>query len=235
MGLRDRIRARLRSPMTVTMKDLGSVARVRAGGRARVVVEVAGTDDGSVERIDVYLRMLGWGNDRVEKWPLAEAPLVPGVHALDVEIPGGLAPSCREFAEYALAAHLRRPGGAGSAAAVRVDVDVRAEDLYWPEDRGNPAIELDADVVRAGTAVSGRAPEPVEVGYVLTTPDRVNGRPAYPPDVLWRPLAHAPAGAFRVAIPSDALPTLHNGGDTSIVWQVRAADAWRVFGVLRGE
>lgn len=60
MGLKDRLNATKRwlwSPMAVHMVDLGSDKLVRAGETAEVVVDVRGGDDGTPERIEVFLKM----------------------------------------------------------------------------------------------------------------------------------------------------------------------------------
>src|SRR4051812_26371676 len=111
MGLLDRINAakrRMWSPMQVWLADQGSDELVRAGAPAAVVVDVRGEDDGTAERIEVFLEMTGWGNDAKVKWPLGEVPVTLGAHRLEVAIPTDLAPSCARYAEYRFGAELYR-------------------------------------------------------------------------------------------------------------------------------
>ncbi len=169
MGLKDRLNATKRwlwSPMEVHMVDLGSDKLVRAGETAKVVVDVRGEDDGTPERIEVFLKMTGWGNDKSVTWPLGEVPTALGVHELEVQIPTALAPSCARYAEYAFGAELHRTKGAASSAASIVDVVSRPEDTYWPPgarsgqegpDDARITIELDATTVAAGAPLTGRA------------------------------------------------------------------------------
>jgi SpoOM protein len=167
MGLKDRLGAAKRwmwSPMEVHMLDLGSDEYVRAGEQARVVVDVRGEDDGTVERMDVSLERSGVVDGKAT-WPLGEIPATVGVHELQVSIPIGLAPSSR-YTEYVFAGKLRRTKGTGSDAVSLVDVVSRPEDLYWPDGprsgREGPAdatiaVELDADPADIGSTLTGRA------------------------------------------------------------------------------
>jgi hypothetical protein len=170
MGLMDRLNAakrRMWSPMTVWMVDLGSDKLVHAGEPATVVVEVRGEDDGTPERIEVLLQMIGLGREGKINWPLGEVPTVLGRHALAVTIPTELTPSCARFAEYTFEAVLHRSKGVGSTAASRVDIVPRPEDLYWPDgprsgqdgsdDDVRITVELDAPTVDVGAALTGRA------------------------------------------------------------------------------
>jgi hypothetical protein len=66
MGLMDRLNAakrRIWSPMTVWMAEAGSDKLVHAGEPALVVVEVRGEDDGTPERIEVFLQMIRLGSE----------------------------------------------------------------------------------------------------------------------------------------------------------------------------
>jgi predicted chitinase len=77
MGLKDRLGAAKRwmwSPMTIWMADQGCDKLAHAGGEANVYINVRGEDDGTMERIEVYLRMMGWASDGKTRWPLAELP-----------------------------------------------------------------------------------------------------------------------------------------------------------------
>ena len=124
-------------------------------------------------------------------------------------------------------------------------------------------IELDAESVPVGGTVSGRvtvvgalAPRPrsmtLTMGPVVDTLVAVAGksqpqlRSRFAPTATV-PIGEAPALAagerfevpFQVAVPEGVPPTLHNGGATTVVWQVRVAvgddAAWRTFVVLDAE
>ncbi len=277
MGLKDRLGSAKRwmwSPMTVWMADQGCDRLVRAGEQATVVVDVRGEDDGTPERIEVLLQMIGWGNDTIVKWPLAELPPTLGVHRLDVTIPPGIPPACARYADYSFEAVLHRSKGTEAKAGSVVDVVARPEDLYWPEepragqdgpDEARIAIELDAadDVVAIGTPLTGRVTifatcelrgHDVElaVGPTLDTLVQVAGKSQPQPRAKFQPVEKVKlvprlqlaAGErlelpFSVNIEPGVPPTLHNGGKTSIVWQVRVtygdAVAWQLVGVLDPE
>ncbi len=111
MGLMDRLngaKRRLWSPMTIWMVELGSDTLVRAGEPATVVVDVRGEDDGTPERIEVFLKLIGGGLDGKLTWPLGEVPTELGRHELAVTIPDGLTPSCAGYAEYTFEGILHR-------------------------------------------------------------------------------------------------------------------------------
>lgn len=212
---------------------------VRAGEGARVVVEVSGTDDGNAAAVLIYLRMLGWENKRAFRWPLGEVPPQLGRHELEVELPGGLAPACVRLAEYSFCAELKVREGLGVTAAADVDVVARPEDLHWPEGpRSEGELTLDADVVALGATVSGRAAPgaQVEVGPTL---DRTVGLPGATAAPRFEPAGTATAaedGRFTVALPADGVPpTLYDGSEIAVVWEVRAGDAWARLGVLDPE
>src|SRR3954453_3412450 len=111
MGLKDRLGAAKRwmwSPMTVWMADQGCDKLAHAGGEAKVYVDVRGEDDGTMERIEVFLEMMGWGAEGKGRWPLAELPPELGRHELTVTLPAGLAPACAKYVEYTFEAELHR-------------------------------------------------------------------------------------------------------------------------------
>ena len=274
MGLMDRLngaKRRLWSPMTIWMAELGSDTLVRAGEQATVVVDVRGEDDGTPERVEVFLQMIGLGRDGKVKWPLGEVPTQLGRHELTVAIPAGLAPSCATYAEYTFEAILHRTKGTPSTAASRVDVVSRPEDVYWPEERSGVdgpddvriTVELDAPTVDVGGSVTGRATVhalrdagkdeiEIELGPTIDTLVQVAGRSQPQPRALYKAssrLRLAPAESlragehlelpFRIDLRDGVPPTLHNGGLTSVVWQVRVkrgkTTGWTVVGVLDPE
>jgi hypothetical protein len=258
------------SPMTVWMADQGCDKLVRAGERATVFVDVRGEDDGTMQHIEVYLRMLGWGAEGKARWPLAELPPTVGRHELTVTIPTGLAPACAKYVEYSFEAELHRTKGTNSTAGSIVDVVARPEDLYWPDsprsgqegdDAARISIELDAegDVVAVGGTLTGRVvvfatvqqrPQDVELAFgpVVDTLVPVAGKSQAQPRARFEPTVKttlaercAPASgervelSFSLVVADGAPPTLHNGGQTSVVWQLRVTygktTAWRVVGV----
>ena len=134
MGLMDRLngaKRRLWSPMTIWMAELGSDTLVHAGEPATVVVEVRGEDDGTPERIEVLLKLIGWGLDGKLTWPLGELPTELGRHELAVTIPAELTPSCA-YAEYTFESILHRTKGVASTAASRVDIVSRRRTCTGP-------------------------------------------------------------------------------------------------------
>lgn len=262
------------SPMTVWMADQGCDKLVFAGQEAKVYVDVRGEDDGTMERIEVYLRMLGWGGDGKLKYPLAELPAEVGRHELTVTIPTGLPPACAKYVEYTFEAELHRTKGTNSTAASIVDVVSRPEDTYWPDgpragqegpDDVRIAIELDGDdVVAVGDALTGRVVvhamgeqrrgHDVELAFgpVVDTLVPVAGKSQAQQRARFQPMVktklaerRALASGERLELPfaldvaEGAPPTLHNGGQTSVVWQVRVehgdTKAWRRVGVLDPE
>lgn len=278
MGLADRLGAAKRwmwSPMTVRMADQGCDTLVHAGGEAMVYVDVRGEDDGTMERIEVFLEMMGWGAEGKARWPLAELPPEAGRHELRVTLPTGLAPACTKYVEYTFEAELHRTKGTNSTAGSVVDVVARPEDLYWPAgprsgqdgpDDVRISIELDAagDAVAVEDALTGRVvvhavreqPKGRDVelafGPTVDTLVPVAGKSQAQPRARFQPtvrktLADRRALAagerlelpFHVDVAAGAPPTLHNGGQTSVVWQVRVtygdAVAWRLVGVLDPE
>jgi hypothetical protein len=272
MGLMDRLngaKRRLWSPMTIWMAELGSDTLVHAGEPATVVVEVRGEDDGTPERIEVFLKLIGWGLDGKLTWPLGELPTELGRHELAVTIPAELTPSCATYAEYTFESILHRTKGVASTAASRVDIVSRPQDLYWPEgersgvdgpDDVRITVELDAPAVDVGSTLTGRASVfalrdvgkdaiELELGPIVDTLVQVAGRTQPQPRVRYKAsrelrLADArPLRAgehlevpFSVDVPEGVPPTLHNGGKTSIVWQVRVkrgkTAGWNLVGVL---
>jgi hypothetical protein len=275
MGLMDRLngaKRRLWSPMTVWMAEAGSDTLVHAGEPATVVVEVRGEDDGTPERIEVFLKMTGWGYDGKRTWPLGEVPTELGRHELAVTIPPELPPSCATYAEYTFESILHRTKGTPSNAASRVDVVSRPQDLYWPEgersgsdgpDDVRITIEVDAPALDVGATLTGRVSVfalrdagkdaiELEFGPLVDTLVQVAGRSQPQPRVRYKAsselrLADArplKAGElvelpFSIEVPEGVPPTLHNGGQTSIVWQVRVKRGktmgWSLVGVLDPE
>jgi len=229
------LRARKRSPLRL---DIGRSDRVaRAGSSGLVVVDVAGEDDPVAETISVYLRMLGWDNKRAFRWPLGELPPALGTHELPVVVPEGLAPACVRFSEYSFCAELKRSAGPGLTVAADVDVVARPEDLYWPEgERGEGTIELDAEVVAIGGTVSGRVTgaETISVGPTLNRSVGLPGA-AVVPRFEAAATTTVRDGAFSVTIPQHVPPTLYDGSEQAIVWEVRGGDAWRRFAVTDPE
>jgi hypothetical protein len=272
MGLKDRLSGAKRwlwSPMQVWMAEMGSDELVHAGAPAKVVVDVRGEDDGTVERIELVLQMTGWGNDERVTWPLAEIPATLGAHTLEVEIPTGLAPSCAKYAEYRFLTTLHRTKGTGSEAASVVDVVARPEDLYWPEgertgteraDDAEITVDLAEPHVAEGATLSGtvfvaarrelgKDAVTLELGPTIDTLVQVAGKTQPQPRAKFSAATTvelAPSGPFAagellelpftVEVPAGMPPTLHNGGQTSVVWQVRArrgdAVGWTLVGVL---
>ncbi len=219
MGLKDTLKNTLRavwSPITVWMADEGSDRLVEAGQPAKVVVVVNGEDDGTADRVEITLELVGDGGLHAESWPLGEVPAVVGRHETTVTIPPGLQPSCALFAEYAFAATLHRTKGVGSSAKSVVDVVARAEDVSWPEGSRSGldgdfatglAITLDDETAAAGASVSGRVyastTEPVTVimGAFVVAPRQDEGhvqgdRPAG---------SSLPGSAFSLLVPEGCL------------------------------
>jgi hypothetical protein len=277
MGLKERLGGAKRwmwSPMTVWMADQGCDKLAHAGGQATVFVDVRGEDDGTMERVEVFLQMMGWGAEGKARWPLAELPAEVGRHELTVTLPTGLAPACARYVEYTFQAELHRSKGTNSTAGSIVDVVARPEDLYWPEgprsgqegsDEARITIELDApdDAVAVGHTLTGRvvvhavrerraADVELVFGPTVDTLVPVAGKSQAQPRARFQPtvkttLAQRRALSvgervelpFRLDVAAGVPPTLHNGGQTSVVWQVRAshgdAVGWRLVGVLDPE
>lgn len=266
MGLLDKLKdakGRVFSPTKVWLAGHGSDDVVRAGGTATVVVEVSGEDDGTVTQIDLALKQSGHTLDTPVLHPLGQVPTTTGLHRIEVTIPQDLPPSCLGFVDYAFRADLQRSKGIGSTADVRVDVIALPQHLWWPDgprsgsagaDDVRITVLLDADTAAIGGAVSGRVEVrgatsgdvTLELGTEIDTTVRVPGRNEYQPRVRYKALASQPLGTltaggpqafpFRVEVPEGTLPTLHNGGKTSVVWQVRGvvgkAVGWSLVGVL---
>jgi hypothetical protein len=253
MGLLDRLngaKKRLWSPITVWMAETGSDKLVRAGEPALVVVEVQGEDDGTAERVELFLKLVGLGIDSKRTWPLAEVPKVVGRHELRVTIPPELPPSCASYAEYTFESILHRTKGTPSTAASRVDVVAREEDLYWPDGprHGGDGItvELDAETVEVGGVLTGRATThgkaTVRFGPTVDTLVRVAGRNQPQQRARFKATTEftlADDGEFRIDVPEGVPPTLHNGGITSVVWKVEVQcgdrTGWALVGVLDPE
>jgi hypothetical protein len=165
MGLKDRLnaaRSYLKSPFTLTMLERGSDARVHVGAPARVVVEVEGEDDGSVERIELTLRRPDAGNPSggYAETALGTVPRTVGRHELTVTIPPGTLPSAVGFGSYVFRGRVVRSKGVESEALSPVVVVGREEDLYWPDGprigtAGPPNVRLDVSVDTATAVVGG--------------------------------------------------------------------------------
>ncbi len=261
MGLKAKLKGSLRhvwSPITVWMADQGSDQLVYAGKTAKVAVDVRGEDDGTADRVEVVLRRTGVSAEP-RGWPLGEVPPRVGLHEIEVQIPTELAPSCATYSEYSFYATLHRTKGIESSAASIVDVVARPEDIYWPDGprsglQGGDArieIELDEETISVGTPLTGRAivvaahelgghDVVLTVAATVITPEKPKGRVQRVAKVE---LAHATRLAdgerldlpFSVEVPAGVPPTLHNGGTTSVVWQVRVelgdSAGWRLIGV----
>jgi hypothetical protein len=163
MGLKDRLNAAkqyLKTPLQLHMLERGSDLRVHVGQPARVVVDVEGADDGTVERIELLLRRPDAGNPAggYADILLGEVPTEPGRHELVVTIPPGTLPSAIGFGNYYFRAQLVRSKGLESDAVSPVTVVGRTEDLVWPEVRqgveGPGGVRLDL-ALEASTADIG--------------------------------------------------------------------------------
>lgn len=169
VGLRDRLNAArtyMKSPLSLSMLERGSDLRVHVGRTAKVVVEVEGVDDGTVQRIELMLRRssASGGGSWVDL-PLGEVPATAGRHELTVTIPVGIIPSSIGFGNYQFRGHLVRSKGVESDAVSPVVVVGRAEDLHWPDGprsggTAQPEVRLTVAVDHAtadiGSTVGGR-------------------------------------------------------------------------------
>ncbi|MEA2171133.1 MAG: hypothetical protein QOF76_4433, partial [Solirubrobacteraceae bacterium] len=228
-----------RPPMQLT---LSGDASAEAGGRATVTVTMTGEDDGTATTIAVYLRRLGWDAVEATKWPLADLPAAFGAQTVDVELPTGLAPSCARYCEYAFCADVRRSEGRGVTAAAAVTVHARREDLYWPDGPragGEITIECDDAVVIGGVltgSVDVAGDVELEIGPELDTLVGVAGGKAEPRFLATARVTLSDDRSFAVPIGDVVPPTLYDGHEIAIVWQVRARQGdrtgWRAFGVL---
>src|SRR3954454_15187280 len=184
MGLMDRLKRAKRyvwSPMQIGMVGTGSDAVAHAGRQAKVVIDITGEEDETMERIDLLLRL----NLR-QTWPLAELPATLGRHEVTVEMPTALPPSS-EHTEYFFVAKPLRSKGTAVEVLAPVNVVSRPEDLFWPDrprmqsDGPGVSIELDAETVDMGTSITGRflaaagQKLTVEVGPVLDSVHQVEG------------------------------------------------------------
>jgi hypothetical protein len=252
----------------VWMADQGCDTLVHAGGTGTVRIDVRGEDDGTMQQIEIFLKLVGWGYDGKRRWTLAELQPDIGRHELTVEIPVDLPPSCAGYADYTFESILHRTKGTEDTAASRVDVVSRLQDLYWPEgersgvegpDDVRITVELDAETVDVGSPVTGRARVfalrdvrkdeiELEVGPTVDTLVQVAGKAQPQPRARYKASAKLEladarplrAGEqlelpFSIEIPEGVPPTLHNGGLTSVVWQVRAirgkSVGWSLVGV----
>jgi hypothetical protein len=260
------IRQYMSTPVSVWMADTGSDPIIYPGQRATVKVKVDGENDGTVEGIELSLRYSGNGIGAYDYLPLGQVPLEPGLHEIEVDVPTGLAPSVAKFNEYVFFAKAKRSKGLESDALSPVDVIGRAEDLYWPtgprtgQDEGSDELRIEIDVdtetVDVGGAISGTVKVFAlsdlgkrEVKLVLGATETTTVGP--PPKLVVKfhertkldlaPSAPITAGQrlelpFKIEVPGDVPPTVHNGGDGSVIWQLRAevgkSAGWRLIGVL---
>jgi len=248
MGIRDRLNAAKRhlwSPMTIDLLDRGSDPVVRAGRTARVVAEIAGEDDGSMERAEIVLTL----NHRAKEWPLAELPPTVGRHELEVEIPAD-APPATSWTEYRFVGRIRRTKGTPAEGVSPVELIGDPAHVFWPDgprsgaDGPTLSVDLDAETAQVGGAISGRtAPgATVEVGAFV---DHVVGMEGRPNGVHKQEFRRATsvvadaAGAFTATLPDAGPPTFHDGDTASVVWEARVthegASAWRRFALLDPE
>lgn len=237
MGLKDKLNAAkgwMWSPMSVELLEKGSDEFATVGETARVIVYLTGEDDGTGERVEVHLRFDS-GGER-QKLPLGELPATLGRHELDVVIPPGLPPSCGGFTEYCFVGILERTKGTPSEGVSPVRILGRAEDLYWPEDRGG-TVQLDSHTADIGKSVSGRA-EPgakVELRCALTRFEQVAGKSQLQLVTKHKTFTEATVGddgRFSLEIPEGVPPTLQAAKGVSAVWEVRSGDAFTVVGML---
>jgi hypothetical protein len=260
------IRQYMSTPVSVWMADTGSDPIIYPGQRATVKVKVDGENDGSVERIDLSLRYSGQGTGTYDFIPLGQVPLEVGLHEIEVDVPTGLPPSVAKFNEYVFFAKSKRSKGLESDALSAVDVIGRVEDLYWPDgprtgqddgaDDVRIEIDVDTETVDVGAAISGTVKVFAladlgkrEVTLVLGATETTTVGP--PPKQVVKfhersKLDLAPSAPivegqhlalpFKIEVPADVPPTVHSGGESSVVWQLRAqvgkADGWRIVGVL---
>src|SRR3954449_1882890 len=97
MGLMDRLKSAKRyvwSPMQIGMVGTGSDAVAHAGRQAKVVVDVTGEVDETMQGIELLLRL-----NVNQTWPLAELQATLGRHEVMVEMPTSVPPSS-EHTEY---------------------------------------------------------------------------------------------------------------------------------------
>ncbi len=247
MGLMDRLKSAKRyvwSPMQIGMVGTGSDAVAHAGRQAKVVVDITGADDETMQRIELLLRL-----NLNQTWPLAELPAELGRHEVTVELPTGLPPSS-EHTEYFFVAKPQRSRGTAVEVLAPVNVVSRPEDLFWPDrpraqsDGPGVSIQLDAETVELGASISGLVlaaagqKVTVEVGPVLDRVHQVEGSEEQTRTVTFESVAKVELkepGAFSLEILAEHPPTLHNIA-TSVFWEVRAkadgVEATHVFGVL---
>ena len=127
MGLMDRLKSAKRyvwSPMQIGMVGTGSDAVAHAGRKAKVVVDITGEDDETMQGIDLLLRL-----NLDQTWPLAQLPATLGRHEVTVEMPTGLPPSS-EYTGYFFVAKPARSRGTAVEVLAPVDVVGRPEDLF---------------------------------------------------------------------------------------------------------
>ncbi|MEN0015837.1 MAG: hypothetical protein AAGC46_20900, partial [Solirubrobacteraceae bacterium] len=238
-------------PLSVSMAELGSDKVVTSGQPAKVVVQVEGEDDGTLEAIDLKLRYTGDITGAYTYTDLATVPTEPGVHELTVTIPTGLPPSVARVNEYVFLAKVRRTKGVEADALSPVDVIGRPEDLYWPDGpRGGQhngeeivriEITVDSETVELGGSISGTvslfAPAPLPKADVRLTLGATITAAAGPQNKVSdtfrefgrQELVHgASLGLgervelpFKAAVPADAPPTVDSGGHGKIVWSIR--------------
>ena len=130
MGLMDRLKSAKRyvwSPMQIGMYGTGSDAVAHAGRQAKVVVDITGENDETMQHVELLLRL---GDNQT--WPLAQLPATLGRHEVTVELPTGLPPSS-EYTTYFFVAKPLRSRGTAVEVLAPVNVVSRPEDLFWPD------------------------------------------------------------------------------------------------------
>jgi hypothetical protein len=189
----------------------GSDAVAHAGRQAKVVVDITGEDDETMQHIELLLRL-----NLDQTWPLAELPATLGRHEVTVEMPTPL-----------------RSRGTAVEVLAPVDVVSRPEDLFWPDrprarsDWPGVSIQLDAETVDMGASITGRVLAAagqrltVEVGPVLDRVHQVEGSEKQARTVTFESVARVELkepGTFSLEIPAEQPPTLQNTA-TSVVWR----------------
>jgi hypothetical protein len=230
--------------MQIGMYGTGSDAVAHAGRQAKVVVDITGGNDETMQHVELLLKL---GDNQT--WPLAKLPATLGRHEVTVELPTGLPPSS-EYTAYFFVAKPQRSRGTAVEVLAPVNVVSRPEDLFWPDrpraqsDGPGVSIELDAETVDMGASISGRVlaaagqKVTVEVGPVLDSIHQVEDSEKQTRTVTFQSAAKVELrvpGAFSLQIPAEHPPTLQNV-TTSVFWEVRATadgvEATHVFGVL---
>jgi hypothetical protein len=98
------------SPMQIGMYGTGSDAVAHAGRQAKVVVDITGGNDETMQHVELLLKL---GDNQT--WPLAKLPATLGRHEVTVELPTGLPPS----SEYTASPSRSAAGGPPSRSSPR--------------------------------------------------------------------------------------------------------------------